>query len=181
VDPLVVDLLDPGGEQVVEFAQGPNRGAGAVGVRGDLDQELVPHGAVEPLDLAPPGGPPGLGVGQLDAQHGAGPAQPGVDEHGSVIDIELRWAAAGSQAHPQRFPQCHRVLRVPPAGRDHRPGMVVQEGDQDRFASPDQRAVHRVSDPAEVRGVGLEPPERRRRRAVGANTFNLGDAGAGEG
>ena len=86
VDPPVVDLLDPGGEQLVQAQQGrgrvgagaqarcrtrpPGPGttvAGAVGgivpglLRGggfawgggDLDEELLAHGAEEPFDLSP--------------------------------------------------------------------------------------------------------------------------------
>ena len=40
--------------------------------------------------------------------------------------------------------------------------MIVEEGDEDRLAAADVRAVQRVADPAGVAAVSLEPAEHRR-------------------
>jgi len=172
VAPLVVDLLNPGGEQGVQLGQAAHCGAGPlgapVGAVGDLDQELVPDSFEEPLNFSPTGWSPGLGMGELDAQHRARPAQPGVDEHRPVVHIGLGWAPTAGQADAQRLGQRHRGLGVPPAGRHHRPGVIVQEGNEDRLAPGHDRAVQRVTDPAGVGRFGLEPAEHRRWRPVGA-------------
>src|SRR5664280_857307 len=89
------------------------------------------------FDLAPAGGPARLGVGQRDAEHRAGPPQCRVDEHRPVVDVELRGPTTGGQGDPERLPQGHRRLGVPPPSRDHRPGMIVEEGDQDRLPAGD--------------------------------------------
>jgi hypothetical protein len=89
VDPLVVDVFDPGGEQVVELSQAGHAGPGAEGAAADLDQELVPDGAEEPFDFASASWLSGSGVGELDPEDRAGPAQPGVDEAGPVVDVAL--------------------------------------------------------------------------------------------
>src|SRR6266536_1299951 len=167
VDPAVVDGLDPGGEQRVELAQVVDRGAGRLAGAGDLDQELVPDSPKQTLDLASAGGLPGSTVDQPDAEYGAGSAQLGVDEHGPVVDVDLAGQAAGGQPGPQGLGQRHRVLRMPPPGGGHRPGVVVEERDQDRLAARHHRAVQPVADPAGVGRLGLEPAEDRRRRAVG--------------
>ncbi len=111
-----------------------------------------------------------MGVGELDPEHGARPAQPGIDEHRPVVHIALGRAAAGSEAVAQGLPQRDRVLRISPAGRHHRPGMIVEERDEDRLAAGHVRAVQRVTDPAGVGPLGLEPAEHRRRPAVGARS-----------
>jgi hypothetical protein len=49
----VVGDLDPGVEQPVQLRQVRGRGAGRPAVAADLDQELVPDGAEEPLYLPP--------------------------------------------------------------------------------------------------------------------------------
>jgi hypothetical protein len=51
----VVDLLDPGGEQLVELGQCCGLLAG-----GQLDQELVTDSPEETLDFSPARGLPGL-------------------------------------------------------------------------------------------------------------------------
>lgn len=168
VHPGVVDLLDPGREQGVELGEAAHRGAGRLGAVGDLDQELVAHRFEEPLNFSSAGGPAGLGVGELDPQHRARPAQSGVDEHRPVIHIALSRAPAGSQRGAQCLAQRHRRLGVSPAGRHHRPEVIIEEGDEDRLASGDVRAVQRVSDPAGVGLIGLESAEHRRWCRVGA-------------
>jgi len=94
VDAPVVDLLDPGGEQAVELGQAPDAAANAGPSLAQitcclayLDQELVADGFEEPLDLASTGWSSRLTVGEPDPEHGAGPAQPAVDKHGSVVDV----------------------------------------------------------------------------------------------
>ena len=164
--PRVVDLADPGVEQHVELGQAVHRGAGPVGAVDDLDQELVTDGAEKTFDLASTSGFAGLGVGELDPQHRARPAQPGIDEHRPVVHIGLGRAPARGEAVAQGLSQRDRVLRIPPAGRHHRPGMIVEERDEDRLAAGHVRAVQRVTDPAGVGPVGLEPAEHRWRPAV---------------
>ena len=111
-----------------------------------------------------------MGVGELDPEHGARPAQPGIDEHRPVVHVALGRAAAGSEAVAQRLSQRDRVLRISPTGRHHRPGMIVEERDEDRLAAGHVRAVQRVTDPAGVGPLGLEPAEHRRRPPVGARS-----------
>ena len=57
VHPVVVDRLDPGGEQPVQLGQVGDLPSGLAVAGGDLDDELAVHGAEEPLDLAPALGP----------------------------------------------------------------------------------------------------------------------------
>ena len=173
----MVDLLDPRGEQGVQLGQGVHGAADAVGTGGDLDQELVPDGAEKTFDLAPAGRLAGLAVGELDPEHRAGPAQPGIDETGPVVDVNLSRAAPRCQRDLEGLPQRDRVLRVAPAGRDHGPRVVVQERDQDRLAARDERPVERIADPPGVRPVGLEPAEHRGRATIGAGP---GQPGGGE-
>ena len=75
---VVIDGLDPGGEQGVEFEQrgrwcaagrGEVRGAGV----GDFDEELVPHGPEEAFDFSAALGPVRSGVDQPDPELAAGP------------------------------------------------------------------------------------------------------------
>jgi hypothetical protein len=82
----VVDLLDPGGEEPVELQQISHVTlAGLGGLAGDLDEELVAHGAEEPFDLSPTLRTARGRVGQPDAELGAGSQQPGVNERGPVV------------------------------------------------------------------------------------------------
>lgn len=55
--------------------------------------------------------------------------------------------------------QAHRVLDEAEPGRHHRPGVIVQEAEQDRPAAGDQRPVQAVAHPQLVRAGGLEPAE----------------------
>jgi hypothetical protein len=79
VDPGVIDLGNPGGEQRVQLGQAAHRGAGApaaaVGAVGDLDQELVTDRAKKPLDFPSTSGFAGLRVGELDPEYRARPAE----------------------------------------------------------------------------------------------------------
>ena len=63
-------------------------------------------------------------------------------------------------AGAQRGFQPHGVLAAGPPVTGEQPGVVVEEGEQDRLAAIDGRAVQRVAGPPLVRRVGLEPPER---------------------
>ena len=168
VDPVVVDLLDPGGEQPVQLAQvgdGPPRPA--VG-GGELDCEPVVHGPEEPLDLAPALRPARRRVRQADAEFRARPQQPRVCERRPVVHIDPLRDAPGRQRRPQRRGQAHRVLGQPPPVPDHRPGVVVDEREQVRLAAGDPGAVQRVPGPDLIRPRCLEPAEHRRRSRRGA-------------
>jgi hypothetical protein len=68
----------------------PVRGAVGVGVgvlAGDLDEELFADRAEEPLDLPAALRATRRGVDQPDAEFGAGPQQPGVDERGAYLKL----------------------------------------------------------------------------------------------
>src|SRR6266508_6770833 len=82
VGPAVIDGLDPGGEQPVEFGQI----GGASGF--DLDEELDAYGGEEPFDFAAPLGSSGSAVDQADTQGGHGPQQLGADKRGPVGDVD---------------------------------------------------------------------------------------------
>jgi hypothetical protein len=77
VDRGVIDRLDPGREQPGELGQTADARGDLLG---DLDQELLAHGAEKPFDFPSALGPAGRGVHQLDAQAGAGAQQPRVDK-----------------------------------------------------------------------------------------------------
>ena len=53
-----------------------------------------------------------------------------------------------------------------PAVADQGSAVVVDEGEQERFAARDHGAVEGITGPPVVRGGGLEPPERPRRRPI---------------
>jgi hypothetical protein len=55
---------------------------------GDLDEELVTHGAEEPFDLASALGASRSGMDQADAQHGVRPQPRSRDERGAVVDVD---------------------------------------------------------------------------------------------
>jgi hypothetical protein len=158
VGPAVVDGFHPGGEPGVQLDQVGDLSAGA-----DLDQELVAHGAKQSLDLAPTGRLTRFGVDQPDAQAGAGAQQLLVDECRAVVDVDRGRDAAGGQRTAQRGRELHGVFAVGPAVADQQPGVVIEEGEQDRLAPGDGRSVQRVPGPQQVRRVGLEPAEHPRR------------------
>ena len=166
VDPLVVDGLDPGGEQLVQPGQVAHgcRRAG----RGELDEELLAHGPEQTLDLAPAGRLAGLGMGQLDTEHGQCPQQLGGHHRRAVVEVDdLGYPTAG-QARTQGRLEPDGVLAVAPPVADQGPAVVVDEREQERLTAGDHRAVEGVTGPPIVRGGGLEPPERLGRRPVGA-------------
>ena len=162
VDAPVVDVLHPGGEQPVHLGQVadfPSRPA----VPGrDLDGELAVHGPEEPLDLAPALRPARGRVDQLDAQPGAGPHQPRVNERRAVIDVDVGRDAAGGQCRAQRGGQPDGVLGEPPPVSHDRPAVVVDEGEQVGLPAADPRAVECVSCPDFVGLARFEPAEDRR-------------------
>jgi len=101
----VVADLNPGGEQPVQLGQVRGPGAGPLVIcrpAGDLDQELVPDGAEEPLHLSPPLRPAGPRMHQLDAEHRAGTQQPRVDERAAVVDVDAFRDALAGQGRAQR-------------------------------------------------------------------------------
>ena len=76
--------------------------------------------------------------------------------------------APGGQRRAQRGGQPDAVFEVAPAGGHHRPGMVIQEGEQVRLAAGDPGPVQRVAGPQLVRPGRLEPAEGLRRAPVRA-------------
>ena len=170
----MVDGLDPGGEQPVELAQVGDRVPArvALGVPGDLDEELLADGPEEPFDLPAALRAARGGVDQPDAELRAGPQQPGVDERRAVVDVDPVGDPARAQRGAQRGGQAHGVLGEPEPVPDDRPGVVVEEGEQVGLAAADVRAVQRVPGPQLVRAGGLEPAEHRpgraRRHQIGA-------------
>src|SRR5215470_8868991 len=93
----VVDRFHPGGEQPVQLGEvGHLVTADHAGVTGDLDQELLPDRAEEPLDLSSALGSSGCGVGEFDAEFRAGAQQPGIHKSAAVIDVDsFRYPPAG--------------------------------------------------------------------------------------
>ena len=115
----MVDRLGPGGEQPVQLRQVREPGGA---VLGQLGQELAADGAEEPLDLAPALRPSRLAVDQLDAEPGAGPQQPRVDERAAVVNVDVLGDAAGGQRRAQRGGQPDRRPRRTRTGRPSPPG-----------------------------------------------------------
>jgi hypothetical protein len=69
MDAGVVDRLDPGAQQPVQFEQvGDVVAARSFGLAGDLDEELLSDGAEESLDFAPALGAAWGGVGEFDPE-----------------------------------------------------------------------------------------------------------------
>jgi hypothetical protein len=134
----VVVGLHPGDQQAVQLGQVGD----AVGtLASELDQELLADGAEEPLDLAAALGPGGGGVHQPDAKHRAGPQQPGVHKRRAVVDIDLLGHTTGGQRGSQRRGEPDGVFVVAEPAGHHRPGVVVDEAEQDGLAPGDDRAV----------------------------------------
>ena len=141
----------------------------------DLDQELVPHGAEEPFDLAPAGGLTGPGVDEPDPQRRAGPQQLLCRRTPTRCRRRSSPGCRGRRARRAARPRSRTVS----SRRAHRypvssPGVVVDEREQDRLAAVHGagRAARRRSSAAFGR-VGLEPAERRRRLPVGAASVEL--------
>jgi hypothetical protein len=129
---VVVDRLDPRGEQCVQFEQPRGRGQPTLGELlgagvGDLDEELIAHGAEKTFDLASALGPVRGGVGQPDPELAAGPQQPRIDVGGAALDITARRHTAGGQGRFQRGDQSHSVLGEPEPVPGHQPAVIVQE------------------------------------------------------
>jgi hypothetical protein len=176
VHAAVVDGLDPGGEQPVELAQVADRVPTriALGITGDLDEELLAHGPEVAFDLAAALRPTRGGVDQPDAELRARAQQPRVDERGAVVDIDPVGDPARPQRRAQRRGQPHGVLGEPEPMPHDRPGVVVEEGEQVGLAAADDRAVQGVPGPQLVRAGGFEPPEHR--KAGRAGRGQVGDA-----
>ena len=184
VDGAVVDDLNPGREQCVEFLQGRDRGPGAGRVRGpggrgpvpdgragrgagdgDLGQELRGHGVEEPFDLSTALGPVGPGMDQPDPEPGADPRQRRIHEGGAVVHVDGLGYPVGLQGWAQRCGQPDGVLGERPAARGHQSRMVVEEREQVRLAAADPEPVQPVADPDLVRAGRLEPAGRLGRAA----------------
>jgi len=166
VFPLVVDGLDPRGEQLVQPGQagyGRQR-AGRV----ELDEELLTDRPEQPLDLAPPGGLAGLAVGELDPQHRQGPQQLGGDHGRAVVEVDDLRDTPRGQARAQRGFEPDGVLAVAPPVAHEGSAVVVHEGEQERLAAGDHRPVQGITGPPVVRRGGLEPAERPRTQPTGA-------------
>ena len=159
----VIDGLDPGGEQPVQLVQ---VGEGvparvALGVAGDLDEELVANGPEEAFDLAAALRATRGGVDQPDPELRAGSQQPGVDERRAVVDIDRVRDSPGAERRAQRGGEADGVLGEPEPVPHDRPGVVIEEGEQVGLAPADVRAVQGVAGPHLVGAVGLEPTEHR--------------------
>ena len=118
VRPGVVLGAEPGGEQGVQLVQAADRvPRGMSVVAGDLGQELLLDSLEYPFYLAAAHRPPGLAVGQLDAEHRARPLQRRIDKSRSVIGVErprtpcAATAARGTPAN--RTASVRRTNRAP--------------------------------------------------------------------
>ena len=146
VDGAVIDGLDPGGEQLVEPGHVVDVGVG------DLDEELVAHGAEDPLDLArgPRAGPGREWISRMP-EAGAGAQQLGGHERAAVVQIDGLGHTPDGQPGSQGGLGPHGVLGGHPPIAGEQPGVVVQEREQDGLVPADDRAVQGVADPQLVR------------------------------
>jgi hypothetical protein len=95
VGAVVVDPFDPGAEQPVQLLQVLGAAAGL-----QLDQELLAHGAEDPLDLAAALGLAGTRVDKADAEHRTSPLELAGDERRAVVDVQTAGQAAGGEPGP---------------------------------------------------------------------------------
>jgi hypothetical protein len=174
---LVIDLLDPRGEQPVHLGQVGHCPARLAVPAGDLDAEFLLDGAEEALDLASALRPSRRGVDQRDAQLGAGPQQPRVDESAAVVHVDVVRDAACGQRGPQGRREPDGVFGQPPPVPGHRPGMIVEEGEQVGFPPADTGPVQGVPDPDLIGPVSLEPAGCLRRLTASGEA---GQPGPGE-
>ncbi|CNL87604.1 Uncharacterised protein [Mycobacterium tuberculosis] len=122
----VINRFDPGRKQPIQLGQISDvMSADDVGFAGDLDQELLAHGAEEPLYLAPALRPTWRGMNKAHTEFRACPQQPRIHIGRAVIDIHRVGHAAGGQRRAQCGGQPHRVLGMAPPVAGHQPGMVV--------------------------------------------------------
>lgn len=161
VDVAVIDGLGPGGEQPVQLSKVRRRPCL------DLDKELHPDGLEDPLDLPPAFRSPGLGVHEAHAEAGACSQELLRDVGGAVVYVDHPGHAPRLECGPERCFEPDRVLRVPPAIADQRPGMVVDEREQVGLAPGDGRSVQGVAGPQVTGSRRLEPAEGFWRRPVG--------------
>ena len=153
VDSAVIDRLHPGGEELVEAGDVVDLGVG------DLDEELVAHGAEHPLDLAPPLRAARTGMDHADPEAGARPQQLGGHKRAAVVQIHGVGDAPRSEPGTQGCFGADGVFGRHPPIPGEQPGVVVQECEQDRLVTADDRAVQRVADPQLVGPGRLEPAE----------------------
>ena len=150
VRPLVVDALDPGGEEPVELGQ-----VGQLPAL-ELDQELAAHGAEEALDLAARGRLAGARVDEADAEHGGRAGELLRGKRRAVVDVEHLRQAARGQACAQRGLEPERVLGEAEAVAGQAARVVVDEAEQVAAASAEQGAVQGIAGPEVVRRCGAE-------------------------
>ena len=166
VRPGVVLRAQPRGEQPVELLQAGGRVPGrapAVGVAGDLDQELLLDHAEHAFDLPPAHRAGRRGVRQLHAEHRARPLQRRVDERRPVIAVQNGRDAVGGDRGAEHAGEPDRVGAADEPGPGQEPGPVVDDAGQERRLPADVRAVHEVRGPDLVHRIGLEPAEGLRR------------------
>jgi len=90
-------------------------------------------------------------VDQLDAEPGAGPQQPRIDERRSVVDVDGLRDAPGSERRAQRGGQPDRVFGEPEPGGHHRPRVIIDEREKIGLAAVHPDRVQRVPGPDLVR------------------------------
>jgi hypothetical protein len=132
-------------------------------IAGDLDHELLLDRLDHPFDLAPPHRPSRLAVGQLHAEHRAGPLQRHVGITRAVVAVQAGGNAVGGDRGAQRSGEPDRVRAADEPGPGQEPGPVVDDDGQVACPAADGRPVHQVRGPDFVHRAGLEPAERLRR------------------
>ena len=135
---------------------------------GEFDEELLAHGAEYPFDLATTLRAAWFAVGEFDAERRAGAQQLAGHERAAVVDVDALRQAAGGHPGPQCGLQADGVFAVRPPVADQRPTEIIDEGEQDRLAAGQARAVQRVAGPHFVDRGGFEPAEGLRWRSVRA-------------
>lgn len=165
----VIVLVHPGAEQPVQLGQRGHRAA-ALPVGGlDFDQELVPHGAVPPFDLAPALRPARLRVHQPDVQHRQRPAQLGGNVGRAVVGIQPAGTPVGLDRIMQRGLHAQGLFPVAPPVPHRIPRVVIEQSEQHRPAPRHDGPVQPVRDPEVIRSVGFEPAKHRRHRPIRAD------------
>ncbi len=161
VPAAVIDGLDEGGEQRVHLVEA----ADLAGI--ELDQELLPHGLEDALDLPTAFRSTRLAVMELHPEHRARPQQLDRDHCAPVIEVDGLGDPTSLDARAECGLEAERVLGVSPAIADKSSGVVVDEGEQIGLPAPDDRPVQGVAGPQLVRAVRLEAPEGEFRPALG--------------
>src|SRR5450755_2362433 len=151
---LVINRFDPRLKGPVELLQTRWR------MILELDHHLLADRAEYPLDLPAPLRPARPRVDQPDPEHGARPQKLAGHERAAVIDIYGSRPAARGEPRSQRPRGVQHVLPRRPPIADQQPAVIIDEAEQKRAATVDQRAVQPVPGPQLVALPSLKTARR---------------------